>query len=671
MTGNKKIGEILIELGFITQEQLNAALSQQKEGDSKKKIGEILVELGFLNEIDLLKCLAGLFKVRYISSDKLLKMTIPQWVLELIPSDFAVKNNVFPFFCYDKSKIVSVAIADPENKQLPKLIKNVSGYNEVELYIALDSTIKAGIEKFYRNDSSSLDNLKSVIKTESPQSIASFLPKDDSAALQFDSDFTESDKPVLKPTQVLKRKSKTVIIDDQILTPTKKEEESQKRLADQISPLSVTSEDTFIEVLNIVINVLEMYKGESYRGHSASVAKLVKEISQNLGLKAKETYYNVLAAYLHDCCMVAPEHLTLFNFNSEHNRDLLKKYSRSSERLYDGARLPPEVHKILLHTLERYDGEGYPDGLKGDDIPLGSRIIATIDALLHLLNFEGYENFKSSFDIILSLKEKYFDPEIVDIVEEIILDLFIDELSPRAIIIDTNPEELEHLSVLLKKNGIFPYPLKDTEKVIAILDSSPVCLIVSEVNTKPLDGFSICDLVKTNDKYRNINFVFLSEKNDSATVSKGFDAGADDFITKPYNPSILIAKIQNFIKHSLRKTEEKAKTASTKKGITGNLAEIHVTDLIQMLFAGGKTGALKLFKEDENGEVFFNQGQVINARYKHVEGVEAFNLLVRWGHGLFILDPDAQLLDQIIFYSTEMLLIEACRVWDEEKQGAL
>ena len=670
MTGNKKIGEILIELGFITQEQLNAALSQQKNADAKKKIGEILVELGFLNEMDLLKCLAGLFKVRYISSDKLLKMTIPQWVLELIPFSFAVKHNVFPFFCYDKSKIVSVAIADPENKQLPKLIKNVSGYNEIERYIALDSTIKAGIEKFYGNDSSSLENLKAVIKTESPQTIASFVPKEDSAGL-LDSDFTESDKPVLKPTQVLKRKSKTVIIDDQILAPTKTEEESQKRLADQISPLSVTSEDTFIEVLNIVINVLEMYKGENYRGHSASVAKLVKEISQNLGLKAKETYYNVLASYLHDCCMVAPEHLTLFNFNSEHNRDLLKKYSQSSERLYDGARLPPEVHKILLHTLERYDGEGYPEGLKGDDIPLGSRIIATVDALIHLLNFEGYENFKSSFDIILSLKEKYFDPEIVDLLEEIILDLFIDESSPRAIIIDTNPEELEHLSVLLKKNGIFPYPLKDTEKVIAILDSSPVCLIISEVNTKPLDGFSICDLVKINDKYRNINFVFLSEKHDSATVSKGFDAGADDFITKPYNPSILIAKIQNFIKHSLQKIEEKARTASTKKGITGNLAEIHVTDLIQMLSAGGKTGALKLFKEEESGEVFFNQGQVINARYQQVEGVEAFNILVRWEHGLFILDPDAQLLDQKIFDSTEMLLIEACRVWDEEKQGAL
>jgi len=90
-----------------------------------------------------------------------------------------------------------------------------------------------------------------------------------------------------------------------------------------------------------------------------------------------------------------------------------------------------------------------------------------------------------------------------------------------------------------------------------------------------------------------------------------------------------------------------------------------------MLSAGGKTGALKLFKEVKMGKYSFNQVQVINAQYKQVEGVEAFNFLVRWEHGLFILDPDAQLLDQKIFYSTEMLLIEACRVWDEEKQGAL
>ena len=174
------------------------------------------------------------------------------------------------------------------------------------------------------------------------------------------------------------------------------------------------------------------------------------------------------------------------------------------------------------------------------------------------------------------------------------------------------------------------------------------------------------------------HFLFIIKQSQDNTFTKGvkiYDEQQKDRWNNHrawlHNPSVVVAKIQSFIKHSLQKTEEKAKTASTKKGITGNLAEIHVTDLIQMLSAGGKTGALKLFKEVKMGKYSFNQVQVINAQYKQVEGVEAFNFLVRWEHGLFILDPDAQLLDQKIFYSTEMLLIEACRVWDEEKQGAL
>ena len=76
---------------------------------------------------------------------------------------------------------------------------------------------------------------------------------------------------------------------------------------------------------------------------------------------------------------------------------------------------------------------------------------------------------------------------------------------------------------------------------------------------------------------------------------------------------------------------------------------------------------LKLFKDEEDGKIFFYNGQIINAQYLNTEGVEAFNNLIRWEHGLFILDPDAKLSEQKIYESTEMLLIEACRLWDEEK----
>lgn len=663
---NKKIGEILLEVEFITKEQLNAALLHQKKTDPKKKLGEILVELGFLNEADLLRCLAGLFRVRYISSEKLSKITIPRWVLDLIPLEFAEKHNVLPFFAYDKTKILSVVIPDPQGTALPKLVKNVSGYYEAELYLALESTIKAGIAKHYKNDHTAFERLKGLAKAGSPYAIASFVPKHQQV---IDSEYNESAEATLRREEPWNRTLPPVI--PRGVEPGISSGDQKKRLADEITSLSLLSDDTFIEVLNIVINVLERYKGEKYKGHSASVAKMVKAISRNIGLKAKETYYNVLGAYLHDCCMHAPEHLTLLHFNAADGSDLLRKYSKSPERLFEKARLPEEVQNILLHTFERYDGEGYPDGLKGKAIPLGSLIIATVDAFIHLMQFEkkvdAMNRYRSSFNTLRAFESRFFDPEVVAVLEDSIVDLFTDETSPRIIIIGNDLKELDTLAVKLKRNGILPYPLPGTEEVVNILNLAPVSLIISEVNTKPLDGFSLCNVIKSKEEYKDIHFIFLAEVHDSATISKGFDAGADDFIPKPYNPDLLIAKIQSLIKHAPQKIEKTVEAITQKKGLTGNLAEIQLTDLIQMLSSGKNSGSLKLIKSGESGEIFFHRGNIIRARYRHLEGVEAFNLLIRWRHGNFILDPDAELPEQDIFDSTEGLLMEAYRIWDEER----
>jgi len=85
-----------------------------------------------------------------------------------------------------------------------------------------------------------------------------------------------------------------------------------------------------------------------------------------------------------------------------------------------------------------------------------------------------------------------------------------------------------------------------------------------------------------------------------------------------------------------------------------------------MLHSSRKTGILKLFKEEESGTISFNKGDIINAQYNESSGVEAFNHLVRWEHGLFTLDPDDKLPQQMIFESTDHLILEAYRLWDEE-----
>jgi len=667
MANGKRIGDLLVELEFITKGQLKEALKHQRESAPQKKVGELLVELGFLNEEDLLKCLAGLFKVRYLSSDKLAHMTIPQWILDLIPLDFAEEHNILPFFCYDKTKIMSVAVPEPQDKQLPKLIRNVSGYNEVELYLALGSAIQAAIARHYRNDLTAFSRLKGLAKPDRAPGLHRRVSSGVQAAGMQGSVLAEA---AFKREDAAREMPFEAHPSSTDLAPPRKE--GRRRLSDHIFSVSPLVEDTLVELLNVLVNVLELYKGEMYKGHSASVAKMVREMGRSMGVEAKEIYYHVLGAYLHDCCMNSPEHLTLLHFNTDDSNDLAKKYSKYSERLFENTGLPHDVLNIILHTLERFDGQGYPYGLRGKGIPLGSRIIAVVDALMHLVKFDQNVDsknlFKDAFETIKSHANIYFDPEVVEALAEVIVDHLIDENSPRIIIIGDESEELDALARRLKKSGVFPYVLDDTDKATNVLWAGPISLIISEINTQPMDGISFCNYVKSNEEYKNISFMFLSKENVADTISKGFAVGADDFVTKPYNPDIVIPKIHNLIKLKAQKTEKEAESFAGKKGITGNLAEVEVTDLIQMLSRGRQTGALKLFRDEEEGEIFFADGQVINARYNEWEKEEAFNLLIRWDYGLFRLDHEAALPEKKIRGGTDMLLIDACRIWDEEKQ---
>ena len=78
--------------------------------------------------------------------------------------------------------------------------------------------------------------------------------------------------------------------------------------------------------------------------------------------------------------------------------------------------LPWPVVPLVYHHHERYDGSGYPDGLKGDDIPLGARILAVADSFDAMNSDRSYRLRLSQREILRILEEgagQLFDPEIV------------------------------------------------------------------------------------------------------------------------------------------------------------------------------------------------------------------------------------------------------------------
>jgi HD-GYP domain-containing protein (c-di-GMP phosphodiesterase class II) len=74
---------------------------------------------------------------------------------------------------------------------------------------------------------------------------------------------------------------------------------------------------------------------------------------------------------------------------------------------------------IIRHHHERYDGTGYPDGLKGQEIPLGSRIICIADAYDTMVTRRAYRNSISQNEALIELERcsgTQFDPEIIKVV---------------------------------------------------------------------------------------------------------------------------------------------------------------------------------------------------------------------------------------------------------------
>jgi putative nucleotidyltransferase with HDIG domain len=117
-------------------------------------------------------------------------------------------------------------------------------------------------------------------------------------------------------------------------------------------------------------------------GHSAAVAVYARDIAERLGLSESEQQLAHLAGLVHDIGKVGlpagllekPGPLTL------EERRLMEEHSSIGERVLAKVDGYAEIATIVRHHHERVDGNGYPDGLKGDEIPLVSRILGVADA---------------------------------------------------------------------------------------------------------------------------------------------------------------------------------------------------------------------------------------------------------------------------------------------------
>ncbi len=161
-------------------------------------------------------------------------------------------------------------------------------------------------------------------------------------------------------------------------------------------------------------------KDPEIKGHLERSIKYATLIGERLGLKEEEMEALRFGAVLHDIGKIGIDDKILFKPGklTPEEYEKVKEHPRLGAQIIEGVEFLKEVAPIILYHHERYDGKGYPEGLKGEEIPLLARIISVVDAYETMISSRPYKKPFSKEEAkkeMLREKGKQFDPYIVDI----------------------------------------------------------------------------------------------------------------------------------------------------------------------------------------------------------------------------------------------------------------
>lgn len=115
---------------------------------------------------------------------------------------------------------------------------------------------------------------------------------------------------------------------------------------------------------------------------------------------------------------------------------------------------------------------------------------------------------------------------------------------PTILVVEDEPRILEIITFLLEDENCRVLTAHDGQAALSILEKVQPDLIISDVKMPGMDGFALCQHVRANTALAHVPFIFLTAKGDREDVRRGMRLGADDYLTKPFEPEELLSAVQ-------------------------------------------------------------------------------------------------------------------------------
>ncbi len=225
------------------------------------------------------------------------------------------------------------------------------------------------------------------------------------------------------------------------------------------------------------------------------------------------------------------------------------------------------------------------------------------------------------------------------------------------LIADPSEKSRYFLRQFLREKGFEVIDVPDGSKALAeTLIRRPDVLLL-DLGVRTLGAERLVQILRTNPNTKNIPIFFMSELVKSVP---GFRPGVDDFIRKPFHGDEVLLRIQRTLFQ-----DNLSESLAADSEISGNLAQVFLPDLWQMLSMNCKSGVIQVEGEGMSGSIYIDRGEIVSAVARNTMGEKALYRLIAVREGRFRFLPGIVEAHRTIHTPSQRALLEGLRHLDE------
>ena len=432
--------------------------------------------------------------------------------------------------------------------------------------------------------------------------------------------------------------------------------------------------DALLGVIDVLVGLLEV-EDVYFGGMSHRAMTLARLVTEELGAENQTIQEIALATLLKDVGKVgvAPEVFSEPGQLTDDQKTSMQDHVNASVRLLEHIDFPWKALPIIRHHHERYDGGGYPDGLRGREIPMGARVVAVVDAFVALTSDRTHRDAldtEAALQHMIAQAGRQFDPEVVEAFQKVIDKRFETrkpDNKPVALIADNQKDFRKLLKMRLINAGLEVRETKNYSGALKVMLKNPPDIAIIDMDADPDEAFAMLTEVHGDKSLCRLPMVFMTRSTDRVQKLRALREGVDDYVNKDEDIETLVARFENIL---ARESIRRDGAARVRRGISGDLENLSLPDIVQTLAMGMKSAQVTVTSGKDQGSIWFENGSAVHCSAGGEEGEKAFYEIVSWTEGEFVIEHGVKADSSTLTGDTMYLLMEGMRLVDERADAS-